>query len=72
MKKLMVATVGSVAMMAGIAFAGCLDGSHASAETGATPIVSVEDADSGLLAKLQQQEEIERLEKLIETPPAFN
>ncbi len=72
MKKLIVAAAGTVAMMAGTAFAGCLNGSHASADADAAVIAAAEEADTGLLAKLQEQEEAEALEKLIETPPTFN
>ena len=72
MKKLIVATIGSVAIMSGSAFAGCQDGSHATAESGKSMIASAEESDSGLLARLKAQEEAEQLEKLIETPPAFN
>ena len=72
MKKLMVATIGSVAIMSGSAFAGCQDGSHTAAESDTSMVASAEESDSGLLAKLKAQKEAEQLEKLIETPPAFN
>ena len=72
MKKLIVATIGSVAIMSGSAFAGCQDGSHAAAESDKSMVASAEESDSGLLARLKAQEEAEQLEKLIETPPAFN
>lgn len=72
MKKLIIAAMGSVVMMAGTAYAGCQDGAHAAAESDASLIASVEESDTGLLAKLKAQEELEQLEKLIETPPAYN
>ncbi len=72
MKKLMVATIGSVLMMAGSAHAECLNGSHAAAESETPLIASADASDSRLLAKLKAQEEAKELEKLIGTSPAFN
>ncbi len=72
MKKLIVATIGSVLMMSGSAYAGCLDGSHAAAESETPLVASADESDPRLLAKFKEQEEAEQLEKLIGTSPAFN
>lgn len=72
MKKLIVATIASVLMMAGSAYAGCQNGSHAAAES-ETPLVATADvSDSRLLTKFKAQEEAKELEKLIGTTPSFN
>ncbi len=72
MRKLIVATIGSVLMMAGSAYAGCLNGSHVAAESETPLVASADVSDSKLLAKLKAQEEAKELEKLIGTSPAFN
>ena len=72
MKKLIVATIGSVLMLSGSAYAGCLDGSHVAAESETPLVASANMPDARLLAKLKAQEEAKELVKLIETSPALN
>ncbi len=72
MKKLIVATIGSVLMVAGSAYAGCLNGSHATADSETPLVASADEPDLRLLAKFKEQEEAKELEKLIGTSPSFN
>ena len=72
MKKLIVAAIGSVLMVAGSAYAGCLDGSHAAAESETPSVASADVSDSKLLAKLKAQKAVKEQEKLIRSSPAFN
>lgn len=72
MKKLIVATVGSVLIMSGSAYAECLNGSHAAVESETPLVTSADESDSKLLAKLKAQEAAKALEKLIGTSPSFN
>ncbi|NND90004.1 MAG: hypothetical protein HKN42_04010 [Granulosicoccus sp.] len=75
MKRLIVAVAATLALMAGAAHAGegCNYGSHAVAEQEKAPVMAAaEQMDAELLARLQEQEELEALEKLLDTPVVHN
>lgn len=76
MKRLIVASLGTVALMAGSAYAGggCNYGNHAysGADESAPVLAAADETDPKLLAKLKELEETEALEKLIETPVIHN
>ena len=76
MKRLIVTAVGTVALLAGTAYAGggCNYGDHAySGAEKQTPILAAaDDSDPKLLAKLKALEDAEALEMLIETPAIHN
>lgn len=76
MKHLIVTAVGTVALMAGSAYAGggCNYGSHAAkvAEGEAPVLASAAETDPQLLAKLKKIEEEKALEKLLEVPVIHN
>ena len=78
MKQLIVTAVGTVALLAGTAYAGggsgCIYGDHAySGAQDETPLLAAAEAtDPKLLAKLKALEDTEALEKLIETPALHN
>lgn len=76
MKRVIVATVGTMALVAGSAYAGegCSYGKHMASEASQAPVMAaVDEASPELLAKLKaQQEETEALEKLLETPVIYN
>lgn len=75
MKLQLVTAVGIMALMTGSAFAdgGCFYGKHiAKSEAEKPALASAEQTDPRLLASLQEQEEAERLERLLETPVIHN
>ena len=79
MKRLIVTAVGTVALLAGTAYAGgsgsgCIYGDHADsgAQDQSALLAAAEGTDPRLLAKLKVLEDTEALEKLIETPALHN
>ena len=81
MKRLIVTAVGTVALLAGTAYAGgggsgsgCTYGDHADsgAQDQSALLAAAEGTDPKLLAKLKVLEDTEALEKLIETPALHN
>lgn len=78
MKRLIVTVVGTVALLAGTAYAGgaggCIYGDHAfsGADEQSPVLAAAEATDPKLLAKLQELENTEALEKLMQTPVVLN
>jgi len=78
MKRLIVTAVGTVALLAGTAYAGgsggCIYGDHAygGADDQTPALAAAEETDPKLLAKLKALDDTETLEKLIETPVIHN